>query len=151
MPIYRSNSTQGGADTAASAAIETNLVADGKAGWEIFAFEVLWTNGELVAAADWEVTAAITTTTTAPSFISADEIVRLEWGCQNTAGVAVAVAYEPLKSVIMIEPRVTVQPTIYFHNVSTLTAQANTMHFHVYYNLVKLSDLEVLRLLAGGA
>lgn len=151
MALIRGTATQGGADTAVNLAVETNLTADGKFGWEIYALEVYWVNAEAVAAADWELTALFGTTTATPSYASADEIVRVSWGMQNTAGVAIAIPYEPIKQIIMIEPRVTVQPTIYFTVISTLTGQANNCIYHLYYNTVKLSDLEVLRLLAGGA
>ena len=151
MPRFITNSTQGGADTSSYAVIDTGLTVDGKIGIEIYAMEVYWVNGETAAAADYEVTAAITTTLATPSFTSADEIQRVQWGLQNTAGVAIAVPYEPYKQVVMIEPRLTVQDTLYFHVVSSATAQANNCHARIYYNTVKLTDLEVMRLLVGGS
>jgi hypothetical protein len=51
----------------------------------------------------------------------------------------------------LAEGRVTVQPFIYLGIESSGTANANDVVFRVYYEIVKLSDLEVLRLLAGGA
>jgi hypothetical protein len=151
MSSVRSSKTQSGADTTSFVTIETNIVADGKSGWEMFALEVYWSNGESVASADWEASGVITTSTATPSFSSPDEVARVSWGVQNTGGVAVAVPYEPIKQLIFIEPRITVQPILYFQVFSTLTAQANVMDFRLYYNIVKLTDLEVLRLLAGGA
>lgn len=151
MPSIKGSVTQGGADTTGSLTIETNITADGKSGWEIFALEVYWVNGEAVAAADWEMAGVLQTIAAAPTYTSVDEITRVSWGLQNTAGVAVAVPYEPIKTTIFIEPRVTVQPLIYFYALSTLTGQANQLQFKLFYNTVKLTDLEVLRLLAGGA
>jgi hypothetical protein len=151
MARFSGSVTQSGADTTTTLAIDTDILLDGKTGWMIKALRVFWANAEAAAAADWEVTGAITTTTVAPVFTSSDEIARIEWGLQNTAGVAVAVPYEPVKLIELIEPRVTVQPTIYFQAVSTLTGQANTLQFHLFYDVVKLTDIEVLRLLAGGA
>lgn len=151
MARIKGTLTQTGADTTSGQAFETNLTADGKAGWEIYALELYWVNAEAVAAADWEAAGVIQTLAGTPSFTSADEIARISWGMQNTAGVAVAVSYEPQKSLMMIEPRLTVQSNFYFYILSTLTGQANQIQFALYYNVVKLSDLEVLRLLAGGA
>lgn len=151
MARFFTNSTQGGADTASVATIDTGLTVDGKIGIEIYAFEVLWVNGETAVAADFEVTVALTTTSATPSFISSDEIQRIEWGLQNTGGVAVAVPFEPMKQIILVEPRLTVQDTLYFHVISSATGQANNCHGRIYYNTVKLTDLEVMRLLVGGA
>lgn len=151
MARFTGSTTQGGADTASSASIDTGITVDSKSGIEIFAIEVFWDNAEAVATADWEMNACLATVSSAQSFNSADEICRVSWGMQNTAGVAVALPYEPVKTVILLEPRVTVQPLIYMQAVSTLTGQANTIRWKVYYNVVKLTDLELMRLLVGGS
>jgi hypothetical protein len=151
MARFLGSVTQGGADTAASSTIDTGITVDGKTGISIFAMEIFWDNGESVAAADWEMNAVLSTVNSAPGVSSADEICRISWGMQNTAGVAVATPYEPLKQLIMVEPRITVQPVIYLLASSTLTGQANTIRYRIYYEAVKLSDLEVMRLLVGGA
>lgn len=143
--------TQTGADTTTSAAIQTGLTSDGKAGWNIFAIEAFWVDGAAVAAGDYTASAIISTINTATTYGSDDEIARLSWGCQNTAGVAVAVPFEPVKGKLLNEPRLTVQPTIYAQVQSSATAQANDMIVVIYYEIVKLTDVEVLRLLAGGA
>jgi hypothetical protein len=143
--------TQGGADTFTAVAIDTGLTADGKAGWQINAIRAFWVDGAAVAAADHSISAKVATIATTTTFGSSDEIDRVAWGLQNTAGVAVAVPYEPIKQDFLLEPRVTVQPNIYVQVESAGTAQANDVIFEIYYDVVKLSDLEVLRLLAGGA
>lgn len=151
MPKLSGSLTQSGADTATSLTVETGLTVDSKSGIEIYGMEVFWDNGESVAAGDWEINASIGTITGATSFVSDDEICRVSWGMQNTGGVAVAVDYEPVKSIILIEPRLTVQPDLFFTCASSLTGQANTIRVKIYYNVVKLTDLEVMRLLVGGA
>jgi hypothetical protein len=143
--------TQGGADTASSQSISTGLTADGKSGWEISAIEAYWVNGETVPAADWELDASVTTVNSTFNFSSLDVIGALTWALQNTGGVAVAVPFEPIKRNVLLEPRLTVQPTIYCRVDSTLTGIANNVIFAVYYEIVKLTDIEVLRLLQGGA
>ncbi len=143
--------TQSGADTFTSVAIDTNLTVDGKSGWEIVAVEAYWSDGAAVAAGDWYLNAKLATISTSTLFTDDDEIARLDWGMQNTGGVAVAVSYEPFRGVSLNEPRLTVQPTIYVGVESSGTSQANDVLFRVYYNIVKLTDIEVLRLLQGGA
>jgi hypothetical protein len=143
--------TQGGADTFTAGAIDTGLTADGKAGWQINAIRAFWVDGAAVAAADHSISAKLSTIATTTTFGSADEIDRVAWGLQNTAGVAVAVPYEPVKEHFLTESRVTVQPNIYVQVESAGTGQANDVILEIFYDVVKLSDIEVLRLLAGGA
>lgn len=142
---------QAGADTFTTASIDTGITIDSKSGLSIVAVEAYWENAEAVAAADWELNVVVSTTSSSPLFYSADEIARVSWGMQNTAGVAVAIGYEPVKSLTLIEPRLTVQPIIYMGCLSTLTGQANTIRFRLYYEVVKLSEMELMRLLVGGA
>lgn len=151
MSAVRKLVTQSGADTTTSAIIETGLTVDGKSGWSIYGVDAFWVDGNAVAAGDYLVEATLGTVTGATLMTSSDEIARLTWGLQNTAGVAVAVPYEPIKLSSMREPRVTVQPELFLTVKSAATAQANDVIFIVYYDIVKLTDVEVLRLLAGGA
>jgi len=142
--------TQGGADTFAAATIETNLTADGKAGWEIVALSAYYSNGELAAAADSDVNCILATQSTLTTFDQDEEIYRLNWAVANTAGVAVAYPLNLVKRELLISPRLTVQPNIYVQVASTLSGIANSMLYEIHYNIVKLTDLEVLRLLQGG-
>jgi hypothetical protein len=143
--------TQGGADTFTSASILTGLTADGKAGWSISSIRAYWVDFAAVAAADYGLSAILATIATATTFGDDDEIDRLSWGCQNTAGVAVAIPVNPLQEHFLAESRITVQPELYVAIASAGTAQANDVIIEVVYEVVKMSDLEVLRLLAGGA
>lgn len=151
MALIKQLVTQTANDAATNVAIETNLTVDGKSGWQINGLSAYWVDGAAVAAADWEVHAILNTTgiTTTPA--EDDEVCRVDWGLQNTGGVAVAVPLDYHKVAYVPEPRVTVQPVIYCRLVSALTAQANDVIFIIEYEIVKLSDIEVLRLLAGGA
>lgn len=143
--------TQSGADAFTSVAIPTSITSDGKMGLSLTGFAVEWSNGQAAAAGDWLMTAKIATVPTNTTYGDPDEIIRVEWGLQNTGGVAVAVQFEPVKTEIVFEERVTVQPNLYLNISSSATGQANTVNVILYYNTVKLSDLEVLRLLGGGA
>lgn len=151
MPKVTQLVTQGGADTFTAVAIDTNLVMDGKSGWSITAIRAQWVDIAGVAAADYTLSMKIATIATTTTFGTADEIDRLMWGCQNTAGVAVAFPVEPVQEHFLIEPRVTVQPIIYAQVESAGTAQANDVIVEVFYDIIKLTDIEVMRLLVGGA
>ena len=67
-------------------------------------------------------------------------MLRIMWGAQNTGGIAVAFTVEPMKTELVFEQRITVQPNIYVGVASTSTGQANDVIFHVYYELVKLTN-----------
>lgn len=151
MPVIKKLVTQSGNDTFTTVAIDTNLTVDGKQGWQINAIEAYWVDGAAVAAGDWSLHAVLATISTATTFVDDDEIARIDWGMQNTGGVAVSVPYDPFRGLSLAEPRITVQPTIYVGVQSSGTSQANDVIFRVYYELVKLTDLEVLRMLQGGA
>lgn len=151
MAILRFNVLQSGIDTAT--ATPMNLPSlDGKSGYEFRAIEVYWKNAEGVAPADWEVYVAVQKNNIALNERIAidDWIVGTSWAQQNTAGVAVVANVEPYKSQILITPIVTVAPDLQIMVFSTLTAQNNQFGVIVHYDLVKLSELEYLRLLAAG-
>jgi hypothetical protein len=142
--------TQSGADTFTAGTINTGLTSDGKSGWQINSIEAFWVDGSTVAAADFQVNAIVSTINTATSFGDADEIDRVSWGLQNTGGVAVAVPYEPVREKVLHEPRLTVQPQIYCNVGSSASGIALDIIFVIHYEIVKLTDIDVLRLLAGG-
>lgn len=142
--------TQGGADTFIASAIDTNLTADGKSGWEIVALSGYYTNGETAAAADSDVNLVLATQATITTFDQDEEIYRLNWAVANTAGVAVAYPVPLVKRELLILPRLTVQPFIYVQVASTSSGLANAIAYELHYNIVKLTDIEVLRLLQGG-
>lgn len=151
MPSVRELVTQSGADTETRVSFATGLTADGKALWQINGIEAYWKDGAAVAAADWSLTAYLETSATAFDPANIDVIDSLAWGLQNTGGVAVAVPYEPQKAHMLIEPRLTAQPTLYVGVASAGTSQANDVVIVVYYEVVKATDNEVLRMLVGGA
>jgi hypothetical protein len=150
MYSKRGLSTQGGADTFVATSIDTNLTADGKSGWEIVAVSAYYTNGETGAAADSDVNLIVATQATVTTFEQDEEIYRINWAVANTAGVAVAYPLELVKREVLIQPRLTVQPLIYVQVSSTLSGLTNAIAWELHYNIVKLTDIEVLRLLQGG-
>lgn len=151
MPTLKGVITQTGADAFTSATISTGITVDGKVGWEVTGFKAFWGNGYTAAAADAICNAVLATIGTATTPNLDDEIVRVSWAVQNTAGVAVAMVFEPNKLADLTESRLTVQPEIYVHANSTTTGLTNVLYYEISYEVVKLTDIEVLRLLVGGA
>lgn len=150
MAIIRGQPIQTGADTFTVSKLSLPIL-DGKTGYQFNGLEIWWRNGEAVGAADFEVKCSIQTIST-QSFISDDEwLVGDGWAGQNTAAAAVIIPLEIHKLFMLPEARVTVQPDIYFAIFSANTAQANQIDFIAYYETVKLTELEYLRLLASGA
>ena len=149
--MYKSLVTQGGADTFTAATILTGLTVEGKSGWLIKGLKAFWSNGYTAPAGDAVTHCVLATIATITSPNSDDEIARVSWGVQNTAGVAVAFSYDPVKLAIMQESRLTVQSDLYVHANTIGTTLSNILYFEIEYEIVKLTDIEVLRLMVGGA
>lgn len=150
MPSIKLLVTQSGADTFTSSEFPFPAL-DGKSGYQINGIRAYWADGAAVAAADYSLDAVVQVESTVLTFADDEWIDNVSWGCQNTAGSAVAFPYEPVKEHYLESPRVTVQPAIYAAVKSAGTGQANDVIVEVFYDVVKLTELEYLRLLAGGA
>lgn len=142
--------TQSGADTTTSVSVSTGITVDGKTGWQVTGLRAVWKDCAAVAAADYLVEAFVASTSTAPAIEDEEYIQGVAWALQNTAGTAVVAAVEPVKANVL-SGRTTVQPTLYLFVRSTGTSQANDIVIELEYETVKLTDLEVLRLLQAGA
>lgn len=150
MQSIRTLVTQGGADTFTSTSLSLPSL-DGKSGYQINGIRANWKDGAAVAAADYRLDATVQVASTVLNFVDDEWIDGVAWSCQNTAGTAVAMQFEPSKEHFLAEPRVTVQPDIYVAVGSSSTSQANDVEIEVFYEVVKMTELEYLRLLAGGA
>jgi len=153
MGLIKGLLTQGGADTLTQNTITTDLSVDGKSGWIITKLIAYWSNGHTAAAADMELELILSTqATTATTFNQSEEIARVEWAISNTAGVAVTYPFEPIKEAVFIpSDRVTVQPVLYVTGKSATTGLTNTVYYAIEYEVIKLTDNELLRLAVGGA
>jgi hypothetical protein len=142
--------TQSGNDTATGAAFSLPAL-DGKSAFQIERMDCYWSDAQTVAAADWYLNCSIQVADSSLTILDDELILVNGWACQNTAGIAVALPIVPFMSTEAGMPRLTVQPYVYARVTSANTAQANDVYFTLYYSIVKLSELEYLRLLAGGA
>jgi len=151
MAIQRGTLIQSGANTFTQATIDTNLTIDGRTGWAITGFKcwasTLYTE---VTTADYTlagILATQATTVTTPD--DNEEIARIQWA-NNFSTAAVAYPVEPIKLAEMLETRLTVQPQLYFGIDSAGLTAAARIYYEFSYDIVKLSELEVMRLLVGG-
>jgi len=142
--------TQSGNDTDTGAAFALPAL-DGKSAFQIERMDCYWSDAHTVASADWYLNCSIQVADSTLTLLDDELILVNGWACQNTAGVAVALPIVPFMSTEAGMPRLTVQPYVYARVTSASTAQANDVYFTLYYSIVKLSELEYLRLLAGGA
>ena len=151
MPRFMGVTVQSGVDTTTSTTIDTNINVESKMGLEITAIEAICTTLTIAPAADFRLDFILATASGQVLLNSADNIEQLSWSVANTAGVAVAFDFEPKKLLILVEPRLTVQPLLYATVFSSGTTLVNTVYWRIYYETVKLTDLELMRLLVGGS
>lgn len=151
MPIIRQLVTQGGADAFKAVAIDTNIQVDGKLGWEIQRVVVRWKDfNNTIVDVPFNFEAYVNTTGAVSTMVDVDEIARAELQRYNTTGVE-GYLLNPILECMLMEPRITVQPFIYCCVDTVDTGVTNDVEFLIQYETVKLSDLELMRLLQGGA
>lgn len=150
MAIAKLLVTQTGADTFTTGLLPLPSL-DGKSAYNIKSLQAYWADSQSVNAGDWKLDAVVQAQSTVATFIDDEWIVNCSWAAQNTAGVAVLIPVEPMKQEFVPEERLTVQTAIYCAISSTGTTQANDVIFRVQYEIIKISELDYLRLLAGGA
>lgn len=151
MAILRGTLIQSAANTFTQDTIDTNLSTDLKSGWEITGFRC-WASTLYTEAttADYTLAAVLSTqATTVTTLDESEEIARIQWA-NNFTTASVAYPVEPIKMAEMLETRLTVQPQIYFGIDSTGLTAAARIYYEFSYNIVKLTEIEVMRLLVGG-
>jgi hypothetical protein len=151
MPEIRRLVTQTGNDAETRVEIDTGINADSRSIWGIVGISAMWSDGAAVAAADYSLVAYVSTLDAAFSGTNVDYLPPITWGIQNTGGVAVAVAYEPFKSRSFFVSRATAQANLYLGVYSAGTAQANDVIITVHYEIIRATEMEILRMLVEGS
>jgi len=139
---------QGGADAFVEAAITTDLNPAQGYAYQVTLIEVSWveTNQETWAS-DFTMQMVLSRDTkTAIAELNDPDVMWKEavWLQFTTSGVQLVPSkfeYRPPLGLYIVEP------TIYFDLDSTTTGVANTVHGRIWYEEVKLSEVEILRLL----
>lgn len=151
MAIVRGLTTQAVANTFIQVAIDTNLTSDGKAAWAIRRFRAFFSGFYVQPAADMIAEAILSTQiTTVTTMIDPEELARCSVAVANTAGVAVAFPLDLHQEAIILGERLTVQPTLYVGHSSAGLTTVGSVYWELEYDVIKLTDLEVLRLLVAG-
>lgn len=142
------------AGTFTQAVFDTNITAESKYGLEITGFKAYMRSRDATGIEVPEsnliecILATQITTITTPD--ETEEIARVGWGLRFSTAASMAET-EPEKVAFMLEPRLTVQPTLYIGVKGSVTIGAITdIYYEISYSIVKLSDIELLRLLVGG-
>lgn len=151
MPQIIKAVTQSGADTTTTVAIPTGITPDGKMLMRITGAQIFWNDASLVApAAGFRVRWTLNRTDAMGAFASEAMMLLHEWAVAATATPNGFVAIDPLIQVRPMEPEYTAQPYLYLGVASTASGAANTVVARVQYELVKATDVEVLRMLGAG-
>ncbi len=137
--------TQGGNDTITADSFSLPYTGE-KVGIKVIGMEWSWRNAASMAAVDSSLDVMIATTSAATD-IDQDEVM-LYGGYQMVAGAFSGYGSGTQQSIV---DRITVQPFVYGIVKSAATAQANIVVFNLYYEIVKLTEIEYYRLLAVAA
>jgi len=133
---------------------DTNISADSKFGYAITGFSAYMRSRDATGVEVPEsnliecILSTQVTTITTPD--NDEEIARVGWvlAFSTAAGFAVL---KPNGVADLLEPRLTVQPNLYIGVKGSVTVGAITdIYYQVSYDIVKLTDIELLRLLVGG-
>jgi hypothetical protein len=153
MASAKINVTQSGANVDGEVLLPTLLTVDGKSGWLITG--VKFSIGNLpfavIPTADCQATMELNTETGLQSAIDKDciciEYAAFSGIAASTSSYQVQTTY----NAVIPEGRLTVQPNLYLHISTVGFSAALNVICEVFYEVVKLTDMEVMRLLQGGA
>jgi hypothetical protein len=150
MTIIKTQIVQTGTNATTEVLIPTNIVVNGKAGWSITTFRV-WVISVLVAAAGQELKVQLNTETGIQAFTDKDLVSQVVTRVIGTAAGAGVFNTISGIAVPFLENRLTVAPNLYVNVSSVGLLAAATIGVEIQYDIVKLTDLEVMTLLQGGA
>jgi len=153
MSYFKVNVFQTATNATAEIVFPTGLTIDGRTGWNILG--VRWESVNLYnvvpVTANSKIECQVNTETGNQSPMDADNILNICLQYKGTAASTAAFQMQSQGTIPLVAPRLTVQPNLYFHlETAGLTAAASLV-LTVDYDVVKLTDLEVMRLYQGGA
>lgn len=152
MLVKRITALQPSADGQVTVAIPTGLTVDARLGWSIVRIEATWVN---ISSTSFVVSnvlnVQLNTEATTQVYTDPDLVEWIRFTVKGTTAAVVGQQVQGFVARDLFVPRLTVEPNLFVDIVSTGTGQANNVHFALFYEQVKLTDLEVMRLLQGGA
>lgn len=150
--IHKGLALQTVLNTPAEVVIPTLLTVDGQMGWKINrVWATINTAAAISSAADANIELAVNTETGAQLFTDPDNICTLNWVFNGTAASTSAFQVVPDTEWSVADGRLTVQPNLYVRISSGGMIGMCAANFQIEYETVKLTNMEVMRLLQGGA
>lgn len=132
--------------------VPTLLTVDGKMGWNIKRFTTTLTDiAGVVPTAKGIINCQLNTETGSQTFTDADSIAMNMYFFQGIAASTSAGQIDPHAEWISVDGRLTVQPNLYITLVTSGLTAVQGIYVELEYETVKLTDMEVMRLLQGGA
>lgn len=148
--VIRGSVTQSGNDTFTAEEIPMPAL-DGKSGYSIEALLIKSTGLIAGAAADWFLEGVVQTVDTATTLDQDEHIISATWGQAYQGAAGSGSIFLPYIEHVLYDPRITVQPELFFAVNSSATGLSNEIEYVLYFDIVKLSEIEYLRLLSGGS
>lgn len=149
MTIIKQQLVQTGTNVTTELAIPTNIVVNGRTGWSITNFRVTIIS-ILSAAVGQELKVQLNTETGVQNFVDKDLISQVIFRVNGTAAGTGVLTVMPVLSVPLLENRLTVEPNLIVNVSSVGLLAVATIGVEIVYDIVKLTDLEVMTLLQGG-
>ena len=134
------------------AQLPTLLTVDGKQGWKIVHVAAHFVSANFVSPlVDTVIDFQLNTETGIQGFADADNICNLNWRISGIAASTSAFQLATKQEWSSDIGRLTVQPILFMALYTEGLTAAAYVNVEVEYELVRLSDMEVMRLLQGGA
>jgi len=153
MSSIKKSMLQTGVNVTTELAIPTLLTVDGKSGWNILGMNLILSGlgPAVVPTTDAQALVELNTEAGVQNFDDPDNIIFHQF---QFSGIAASTSgYQVFNTVqhTLILPRLTVQPNLYLNLSTSGLAQVLTVNVEIVYETVRLTDVEVMRLMQGGA
>jgi hypothetical protein len=153
MPSVKNFVIQATPNADAEVAIPTLLTVDGKSGWMITGVKFSVTNlaQATIPTADCSAIMELNTEIGSQSAVDNDSVAIEYIAVSGIAASVSAFQLQTTYNAVLPSGRLTVQPNLYLHVKSLGFLSGLAIVAEVFYEIVKLTDMEVMRLLQGGA
>lgn len=132
--------------------IPTMLTVDGRQGWSIKRVTGWFLSAQAVlSTVDITIGLQLNTETGNQTYTDSDSVASLSMLFNGTAASTSGFQIDPKVEWVSLDGRLTVQPNLYLRITSANAGAVCSFAVEIEYDLVKLSDIEVMRLLQGGA
>jgi hypothetical protein len=150
--IIKNQVAQATMNTDVVVSIPTLLTVDGRLGWNIKRFKTTITMpSSIISTADATITVQLNTETGLQSFIDPDNVAQSLYLFNGIAASTSGYQIAPHQEWISDAGRLTVEPNLFLVLSTTGLTGVMIVYTEIEYETVKLTDMEVMRLLQGGA